>query len=78
MATLANCLNLDVHVRLGGAIGTELTPAECPPITGGTNPPRCQAASLLMHITPKASGYFDNMWLWVADHIIEYVSSIHV
>ncbi|KAK5653252.1 hypothetical protein OQA88_9151 [Cercophora sp. LCS_1] len=28
-------------------------------------------ASLLMHITPNASGYFDNMWLWVADHMID-------
>jgi hypothetical protein len=27
----------------------------------------------MMHITPAASGYFENMWLWVADHMIEYV-----
>lgn len=33
----------------------------------------CKAASLMMHITETASGYFDNMWLWVADHMIEYV-----
>ncbi|KAK3364513.1 hypothetical protein B0T25DRAFT_530412 [Lasiosphaeria hispida] len=26
---------------------------------------------MLMYITPKASGFFDNMWLWVADHIID-------
>lgn len=25
----------------------------------------------MMHITEKASGYFDNMWLWVADHMID-------
>ena len=36
----------------------------------------------MMHITPKASGYFENMWLWVADHMIEYgypfpVSSVY-
>ncbi|KLU87058.1 hypothetical protein MAPG_06063 [Magnaporthiopsis poae ATCC 64411] len=61
----------DVHARVGGATGTDLTPAECPPITSGTNPSRCQAASMLLHITKKASGYFDNMWLWVADHIID-------
>jgi len=24
-----------------------------------------------MHITPRASGYFENMWLWVADHMID-------
>lgn len=27
----------------------------------------------MMHITSGASGYFENMWLWVADHMIEYV-----
>lgn len=60
----------DCHVRIGGATGTGLTPKECPPVTSGVNP-NCQAASLMMHITPKASGYFENMWLWVADHIID-------
>ncbi|KAL3486958.1 pectate lyase superfamily protein-domain-containing protein [Aspergillus germanicus] len=61
----------DVHVRLGGATGTELSPSECPPITSGTNPSSCQVASMLLHVTKKASGYFDNMWLWVADHMID-------
>jgi hypothetical protein len=61
----------DVHVRLGGATGTQLTPADCPPITSGTNPAKCQVASMLLHVTKKASGYFDNMWLWVADHMID-------
>lgn len=60
----------DCHVRLGGATGTELTPQECPPSTSGINE-GCRAASLMMHITPKASGYFENMWLWVADHMID-------
>jgi hypothetical protein len=57
----------DVHARVGGAAGTSLTSAECPPITSGTDPEKCQAASMLLHVTPKASGYFDNMWLWVGD-----------
>jgi hypothetical protein len=61
----------DVHVRLGGATGTGLTPAECPPNRSGTNPAKCQVASMLLHVTKKASGYFDNMWLWVADHMID-------
>jgi hypothetical protein len=61
----------DVHVRLGGAAGTELTPTDCPPIKSGTNPAKCQVASMLLHVTKKASGYFDNMWLWVADHMID-------
>ncbi|CAK7219716.1 hypothetical protein SBRCBS47491_003942 [Sporothrix bragantina] len=61
----------DVHARVGGATGTELTPKECPASTSGTDSDSCKAASLLLHITPHASGYFDNMWLWVADHLID-------
>jgi len=60
----------DCHVRIGGATGTKLTPAECPPLKSGTNS-GCNAGSLMMHITPSGSGYFENMWLWVADHMIE-------
>ncbi|RDA88218.1 hypothetical protein CP532_0368 [Ophiocordyceps camponoti-leonardi (nom. inval.)] len=60
----------DCHVRIGGATGTDLTPRECPPVTSGVNS-GCHAGSLMMHITPRASGYFENMWLWVADHMID-------
>jgi hypothetical protein len=62
----------DVHVRIGGATGTDLTPDECPAVTSGVNA-NCNAASLMMHITPLASGYFENIWLWLSDHDIEHV-----
>lgn len=61
----------DCHVRIGGATGTELTPAECPAVRSGIAGPNCNAASLMMHVTKSASGYFENMWLWVADHMID-------
>ncbi|OIW23390.1 pectin lyase-like protein [Coniochaeta ligniaria NRRL 30616] len=60
----------DCHARVGGATGTQLTPAECPPVTSGIDS-GCSAASLMMHLTPSASGYFENMWLWGADHMID-------
>jgi hypothetical protein len=60
----------DCHARVGGASGTKLTPAECPPLTSGVAP-GCNAASLMMHLTKTGSGYFENMWLWGADHMIE-------
>jgi hypothetical protein len=60
----------DCHARVGGATGTKLTPAECPPVTSGIDQ-GCSAASLMMHLTPSASGYFENMWLCGADHMIE-------
>lgn len=58
---------VDSHVRVGGAKGSELSLDDCPKLTGSVNP-KCIAASMLMHITKKASGYFENNWLWVADH----------
>jgi glucan 1,3-beta-glucosidase len=30
------------------------------------------AASLLLHLTPESSGYFENVWAWVADHDIDF------
>ncbi|KAK0103224.1 hypothetical protein ONS95_005259 [Cadophora gregata] len=61
----------DCHARLGGATGTQLTPQECPALTTGTGSVGCHAASLMMHITPLASGYFENVWLWGSDHMID-------
>lgn len=60
----------DCHVRVGGAAGTNLDPKNCPASTSGTNS-NCNGGSLLMHITSQASGYFENVWLWVADHDID-------
>lgn len=59
----------DCHARIGGATGTKLT-CGVPPVTSGVDQ-GCSAASLMMHLTPLASGYFENMWLWGADHMIE-------
>ncbi|KAK4203357.1 pectate lyase superfamily protein-domain-containing protein [Triangularia verruculosa] len=41
---------------------------ECP---AGSQNDKCKAGSALMHIKPDASGYFENVWLWVADHDID-------
>ncbi|KAK6542011.1 hypothetical protein TWF694_007782 [Orbilia ellipsospora] len=62
----------DCHFRIGGAVGTALTSKECPALTGNATTSReCIAGSLMMHITPSASAYFENVWLWVADHVID-------
>ncbi|KAI1371648.1 glycoside hydrolase family 55 protein [Hypoxylon crocopeplum] len=60
----------DCHARIGGATRTELTPAECPAVTSGVDQ-GCSAASLMFHLTPSGSGYFENMWLWGSDHMID-------
>ncbi|UKZ82498.1 hypothetical protein TrVFT333_010287 [Trichoderma virens FT-333] len=59
----------DAHFRIGGAYGTKLQVAQCPassPIQAG-----CIAAAMMLHITPEANGYFENVWAWVADHDID-------
>ncbi|PYI01146.1 exo-1,3-beta-D-glucanase [Aspergillus sclerotiicarbonarius CBS 121057] len=59
----------DAHFRVGGAYGTKLQVAECP--TSDSIESGCVAAAMMMHMTPDSNGYFENMWLWVADHDID-------
>ncbi|KAK8029256.1 glucan 1-3-beta-glucosidase [Apiospora marii] len=56
----------DSHFRVGGATGTDLDVEHCPK-SGEVNG-QCIAASLMFHVTQQASGYFENVWAWVADH----------
>jgi hypothetical protein len=63
----------DTHVRVGGAIGSELQKGDCPKQSGQLRP-TCQAASLLMHFTPTSSAYLENVWVWVADHDLDVES----
>ncbi|OBT89627.1 hypothetical protein VE02_01780 [Pseudogymnoascus sp. 03VT05] len=59
----------DSHFRVGGALGTQLQAAQYPPTT--TIKSSCIAAFIMMHITSSSSGYFENVWVWVADHDID-------
>lgn len=60
----------DCHFRIGGSPGAGVTPAKCPALPSGVAP-SCNAASLMMHITKHASGYFENVRFWAADHMID-------
>jgi hypothetical protein len=55
----------DSHFRVGGATGTDLDYSNCP--KRGYND-QCIAATLMFRVTKQASGYFENVWAWVADH----------
>ena len=60
----------DVHTRIGGFKGSNLSIANCPttPSTSAINN-NCIAAYMSMHITKSASAlYMENVWLWTADH----------
>jgi hypothetical protein len=65
----------DSHFRVGGAIGTELQVAQCPK-TVPSIATGCMAASMMMHVTANASGYFENVWAWVADHDLDVSNPI--
>lgn len=64
----------DCHFRVGGAIGSNLQQADCPKLSGRINE-QCRGASLLLHVTQYASGYFENVWAWTADHDIDKQST---
>ncbi|KAI1424015.1 pectin lyase fold/virulence factor [Xylaria sp. FL1777] len=55
----------DSHFRVGGGIGTDLDIDHCPKFSFNDE---CIAASLMLRVTAQASGYFENVWAWVADH----------
>lgn len=63
----------DVHYRIGGSAGTKLQSDTCTKNPQATAPynPECIGAFLLLHITSTGSGYFENIWLWVADHELD-------
>ncbi|KAJ6556359.1 pectate lyase superfamily protein-domain-containing protein [Mycena capillaripes] len=58
----------DVHVRLGGTKGTNINAANCPMSTTDL---KCASAFLGIHITNSGSGYFENVWVWNADHDLD-------
>ncbi|TLS29191.1 hypothetical protein PpBr36_00045 [Pyricularia pennisetigena] len=67
----------DVHTRIGGFAGSNLSAADCPKTPGtkidaGNLDKKCIAAFMSMHITASASNLVnENCWLWVADHDAE-------
>lgn len=52
----------DSVVRVGGAASTGEVVTNCDV---------CKAAFMMMHVTSSGSGYFENLWLWTADHAID-------
>lgn len=56
----------DSHFRVGGAAGSDLQLDDCPKT--GASTANCMAASLILHVSSGASGYFENVWAWAADH----------
>jgi hypothetical protein len=60
----------DSHVRIGGALGTDLQVAQCPSVTSSVLP-ACIAGAMMLHVTTSSSAYLENVWLWTADHDLD-------
>ncbi|KAJ6191605.1 pectin lyase-like protein [Penicillium mononematosum] len=63
----------DSHFRVGGATGSNLQATQCPKLSGTINT-KCQAASLMLHLTPQSSAYMENIWAWTADHDLDLLT----
>jgi glucan 1,3-beta-glucosidase len=63
----------DVHFRVGGFAGTKLQSSNCKknPTAQHQPNPECIGSFMQLHITKSSSGYFENVWLWTADHELD-------
>jgi hypothetical protein len=67
----------DVHTRIGGFAGSNLSLANCPKTPGTTVTSsnlnqNCISGYLQFQITANSAGlYLENVWLWTADHDVE-------
>lgn len=63
----------DCHFRVGGFAGTQLQSNNCA-LQNGTQHdanPECIGSFMQLHITKNSNGYFENVWLWTADHELD-------
>lgn len=67
----------DSHFRVGGAAGSQLQYGNCPREEAAVNTD-CIAATILFHVTSSGNGYFENVWVWVADHDLDIPSQDQV
>lgn len=69
----------DVHYRIGGAIGTNMQPGNCPQGDGGSAPAsQCAGSWGLLHVSDTANLYMENVWGWTADHDIDQGSNVNI
>ncbi|CAJ2505526.1 Uu.00g129200.m01.CDS01 [Anthostomella pinea] len=63
----------DVHTRIGGTTGSNLSYANCAAAPKSTLVnSACISGYTSLHVAKSASGlYMENVWLWVADHDVD-------
>ena len=62
------------HFRLGGALGTNQN-QNCP-TSGSGSVAACSAAFMMMRV--RGAGYFENVWAWTADHMLDDSSQARI
>ncbi|KAG8911888.1 hypothetical protein FRC00_005638, partial [Tulasnella sp. 408] len=60
----------DVHIRIGGFAGSDISADNCLKQTGHDAKP-CFGAFIGLHIKEKATAYLEGTWVWTADHDLE-------
>lgn len=63
----------DVHFRVGGFAGTKLQSDTCKKNPDAQHGPdsTCVGSFMQLHVTKSSNGYFENVWLWTADHELD-------
>lgn len=67
----------DTHYRIGGTAGTDILVDKCRKspgvrITADSDTVRnCYGTFMLLHVTPQANIYMENVWGWVSDHQLD-------
>ncbi|KAI0380474.1 glycoside hydrolase family 55 protein [Hypomontagnella monticulosa] len=63
----------DVHTRIGGTTGSNLSLANCPSTPSSTTVnSNCVSGYMSLHVSKTAARiYMENVWLWVADHDVD-------
>lgn len=70
----------DTHFRVGGYEGTKLQASNCEknPNSTHTANPECIGSFMQLHVTKQSNGYFENVWLWTADHELDQASHAQI
>jgi glucan 1,3-beta-glucosidase len=67
----------DSHYRIGGTYGTDILVGNCRKSPGvritkdSDTVKNCYGAFMLLHVTPQANIYMENVWGWVSDHQLD-------
>ncbi|KAG9121204.1 hypothetical protein FRC07_002937 [Ceratobasidium sp. 392] len=61
----------DVHVRLGGFVGSEIQVDNCLATNTNHSVTDCTAAFLALHLTKNAAVYMEGGWIWTGDHDLD-------